>query len=111
MGLLNKLPNPRREPPGLERKILRRLPLFLLGGTLVPVFFVLASHHWTPDLDPVAAAKHLTQAKFLAIGAVITAWTAAFTVAIGCVTVMLMKGPGYVADAYELHDDEHEGPF
>jgi hypothetical protein len=25
-------------------------------------------------------------------------WTAVFTIAIGCVVVMLMKGPGYVAD-------------
>lgn len=108
MGLLNKLPNPRREPPGLERAILRRLPMLLLGGTLVPVFFVLASRYWAPPMDPVDTAKHLTHAKYLAIGAVVTAWTAALTVAIGCVTVMLMKGPGYVADAYELHDDDPE---
>jgi hypothetical protein len=34
-------------------------------------------------------------------------WTAVFTVAIGCVVVMLMKGPGYVADGMELsHRDK-----
>ena len=40
----------------------------------------------------------------LAIATVITVWTAVFTVAIACVVVWLMKGPGYVADAYDLSD-------
>lgn len=110
MALLNKLPGSRREPPGLEWTILRRLPVFVLAGTMVPVLFALAAQWWPPALDPVATAKHLTQARFLAIGAVITAWTAAFTVAIGCVTVVLMKGPAYVADAYELQDDPDDEP-
>lgn len=34
----------------------------------------------------------------------ITGWTAVFTIAIGCAIVWLMKGPGFVADAYELID-------
>ena len=34
----------------------------------------------------------------------VTAWTAAFTVAIGCLIVMVMKGPAYVADKYPLSD-------
>ena len=38
------------------------------------------------------------------VAAVVTAWTAIFTVAIGAVTVRIMKGPGYVADAYPLID-------
>ena len=36
--------------------------------------------------------------------AAITAWTAVFTIAIGCTIVMLMKGPAYVADRYPLSD-------
>jgi hypothetical protein len=36
------------------------------------------------------------------IGLVVLHWTLVFTVAIGCVIVVLMKGPAYVADAYPL---------
>ena len=32
--------------------------------------------------------------------------TAVFTVTIGCIIVVLMKGPAYVADAYKLDDSE-----
>ena len=39
-----------------------------------------------------------------AVATVITAWTAIFTIAIGCVIVALMKGPAYVADRYDLID-------
>ena len=36
---LRKLANSRREAPGLERGMLRKLPVILLGGTLIPHFF------------------------------------------------------------------------
>ena len=42
--------------------------------------------------------------EILAISLVVTGWTAVFTVAIGCAIVWIMKGPAYVADAYELID-------
>jgi hypothetical protein len=35
---------------------------------------------------------------YVVAGLVVFHWTAVFTVAIGCVVVMLMKGPGYIAD-------------
>ena len=45
-------------------------------------------------------------AKFV-IGAVIFHWSAVVTTAIGCVVVMVMKGPGYVADGMEVsHSDK-----
>ena len=34
------------------------------------------------------------------IGLLLLHWTLLFTLAIGCVIVMLMKGPAYVADPY-----------
>lgn len=33
-------------------------------------------------------------------------WTLVLTLAIGCAIVMLMKGPAYVADAYEMNDSD-----
>jgi len=34
-------------------------------------------------------------------------WTLVLTLAIGCVIVMLMKGPAYVADAYPMEEPPH----
>ena len=107
MKLLNKLPNSRREPPGLERSIFRKLPKYLAGGTLVPVFVSIATRLFPPEGTSAQIAKHVATVDIFAIASVITAWTAVFTVAIGCVVVMLMKGPGYVADAYDLVDSDH----
>jgi hypothetical protein len=33
-------------------------------------------------------------------------WTLVLTLAIGCAIVMLMKGPAYVADAYDMNDSD-----
>jgi hypothetical protein len=35
-------------------------------------------------------------------------WTLVLTLAIGCVIVMLMKGPAYVADAYPIEEPAHD---
>lgn len=106
MMLLKKLPNSRRSPPGLERTILRKLPQWLIGGTLIPLFVSLATRLSPPEGSTAQVAKHIATVDILAIAAGITVWTAVLTVAIGCVVVVLMKGPAYVADAYELIDAE-----
>ncbi len=96
----------RKYVPGLEWVILKKLPLYLLGGTLVPAFMsVLARFGPFADMtsDPY---KMVMGIDILAIAIVITVWTAVFTVAIGCFIVWVMKGPTYVADSYELQDSE-----
>ena len=103
MGLLNKLPGFQRTPPGLERSILRKLPLVALGGTLIPGLFALFTHLTPPEGTAMEVAKHVHLADILAIALVVTVWTGVLTVAIGCVVVILMKGPAYVADPYEVH--------
>jgi hypothetical protein len=47
---------------------------------------------------------------YVVAGVVVFHWTAVFTVAIGCVVVMLMKGPGYVADGMELSHSDRPRP-
>jgi len=106
MRWLNKLPGHRREPPGLEWRLLRRLPVLLLGGTLVPVLFGFASRLWPPTGAASALAAHFQFIDIVAIALIVTAWTAVFTLAVGCCVVVLMKGPAYVADRYELSDAE-----
>lgn len=92
----------RREPPGLERAVLRRLPMWWLGGTVVPAIVALFNR-WLPrqgsELD---VAKQVFIVDTLCIGLVFTAWTAAITIAIGCYVVVVMKGPHYQADSYPV---------
>lgn len=109
MKYLKKL-HSRREPPGLERVILRKLPMFLVGGTLVPFLISGFSRLFPPDRSADLIAKHIQMMDILAIALGITAWTAVFTVAIGCIVVVLMKGPAYVADAYDLVDSDRPAP-
>lgn len=106
MPLLNKLPNSRRSEPGLERTILRQLPAGLVAGTLLPLLAYGIA--WLfPELGgEIRAEKFLKNVGIGAIAAAVTAWTAVFTLAIGCAIVVLMKGHAYVADRYDLVDAE-----
>ena len=81
-----------------------KLPIFVAAGTAIPIFcYVIAPLFRTAELSP---EKYLTGVGIYAVATVLTAWTAAFTVAIGCLIVMIMKGPAYVADRYPLSDAE-----
>jgi len=104
MRFLKKLPGSRREPPGLERDIMARMPMFVAAGTAIPAFCYLMA-----PLFPAAETgteKYLIGIGIYAIASVLTVWTAAFTVTVGCLIVMVMKGPAYVADPYPLSDAE-----
>ena len=106
MKLLNKLPNSIREAPGMEWVILKKLPITLALGTLLPLVISLTNRFFPHEGTAVQIAKQLKIVDILSIAIVVTVWTAVFTVAIGCFVVVMMKGPGYVADAYELVDSE-----
>ena len=104
MNLFNRLPDFPRSPHGLECRILKRLPLALVGVTVVPILIVVLSN-WLPPVGTAeVVAKQLTLTEIWAWSLAITGWTAVFTVAIACAIVYVMKGPGYVADAYPLPD-------
>lgn len=104
MNWLTRLPGFTRSPPGLERRLLRQLPFALAAGTLVPYLWYLYARLLPNPAAGESVDKYLTGIAIDAIAIVITAWTAAFTLAIGCVIVILMKGPAYVADRYPLSD-------
>ena len=104
MDCFRKLHN-RREPPGLERKILRSLPMALLGSTAIPLMMAFGGRRFPPVGTREELYKYISSVDIFAISLGLTLWTAVFTVAIGCVIVVVMKGPAYVADAYPL-----EGP-
>jgi hypothetical protein len=106
MHYLKILPGSRREPPGLERAVLRKLPIVALAGTLIPVFFAVASHLFPPVALDSDVTRHLQFVDMLVIATVVTHWTAVLTAAIGCFVVVVMKGPAYVADRYDLMDSD-----
>ena len=82
----------------MELRILRRLPVVTLVASLavlaLPVLARLMPLE--PGVDPSKAARTV---DIFAIATEITLLVAAFTVAIGCVVVHIMKGPAYAADS------------
>jgi len=107
MKLLRKLPGSRREPPGLEWTVLRKLPMVLLASTVIPALCTLAARLFITGDSAIEIAKQVQLNDYLAIGVVIFMWTVVLTVGIFCIIVLLMKGPAYVADPYELPDSPH----
>jgi hypothetical protein len=106
MNWLKKLPNTVRSASGLEWRLWRKLPLILVAGSALPVLVALVLHGLA-DQSNGAELRWLQTMDYVVAGVVVFHWTAVFTVAIGCVVVMLMKGPGYVADGMELsHRDK-----
>lgn len=101
MGLFNKISED-RSPPGLERKLLRWTPRALVISVAGPVALsFVARLVISGDSD---ASKTIATIDIFSIALAITLLTAVFTVAIGSFIVYVMKGPGYVADAYPLDD-------
>jgi len=106
MDWLRKLPGYQRSAPGIEWKIWRRLPLIWLAGTALPALMALVAWMAAPEAPYGAMDRSLTQFYYVLVGIVILHWTLTLTVAIGCVVVMLMKGPAYGADGYPLNDSD-----
>jgi len=101
-----RLPGSRTEPAGLERKVLARLPMIALVGTAGCVSIsLLARLFWWGDAS-VDTARALQMIDIWVLAAVVLHWTVVFTVAIGAFIVFVMKGPAYVADRYELPDED-----
>ena len=104
MDLFKKLPGFEKAPPGLERKILRWIPRVFLVGTVLILLPSVITRIWTLGQEPWIVSKLLTTVDIYAFSLLTVLWTALFTVGLGALTVMIMKGPAYVADAYPLPD-------
>jgi len=104
----------RREPPGLEWSLFKRLPwifiaglgLLVAGGGLVRLM--------APEGPDWQVAAAIRRADFALLGAFLYFIELLVVTAIGCVVVMVMKGPRYSADSYEIpHADRparRDGP-
>jgi hypothetical protein len=107
--LFSKLPgysSRGKSAPGLERKILKWMPfafltiIFLCGLPSVMVRYM----EWQGS--DLAVEAFIGRVDMYALGAFFTLFNAAFVVTTGAVLIMLMKGPGYVADGYKLIDSD-----
>lgn len=104
MALFNKLPGFQRSPAGIERKILRAIPSTLtlgLGILVLPSLLLRLTGHGTWDLSHVASMVDI-----YTMGAVLLFVNIVGIVGTGAFIVMVMKGPAYVADAYEVGDSD-----
>ena len=87
-----------RYPAGLERRIWRRLPQALLASIAIPAGLSVAARLLPPEGTAFEVARATRSVDIFALASGITAVTAVITVGIGCIVVMIMKGPAYVAD-------------
>lgn len=110
MDPFKKLPGYRKAPAGLERQILRLVPKIFLVGTVIILLPSIIARVWTMDDAPWMINKFITTIDIYALGLLTVLWTALFTVGVGALTVMVMKGPAYVADAYPLPDSDKPIP-
>ena len=101
MKYLTKL-HERRTPAGLEMVVLRQLPRIFVLGTLALFVVAMSTRLVPPAGTAIEVAKKVMFVDIFSIAIGITLWTGVFTVAIGCIVVMIMKGPAYVADSYEV---------
>ena len=95
-----------RSAPGLERVLLRKMPGVLLGAFVVPMLMSVIARAFPISGTAEEIAKHQSSIDILGIAICVAVLTGLFVVFIGCVLVVLMKGPAYVADAYDLVDSE-----
>lgn len=102
----NRLPGSRREPPGLERTILRKLPLVAMWGTALALLPALIARALWSASASTEAYRAMQWADIWALGSVTLFWAGLLTVCIFCVVVLVMKGPAYIADRYDLPDSD-----
>lgn len=97
MHYLNKLPGYNKAPSGAEWKIFKKLPLIFLVGTAFPCSEILYLY-----LSNSSIKAEQQQIIYLCLGLIFSHWFFVGVVFFGCIVVMLMKGPAYVADPYQL---------
>jgi hypothetical protein len=97
MRYFNKLPGFIKTPSGIEWILLRKLPLIFAVSAAVPVAVMLLLYFGNQTLDP-----EQLKTIYLCLGILFSIFFFVGAAAIGCIVVMIMKGPAYVADPYEL---------
>ncbi|MBU3724142.1 MAG: hypothetical protein FGM18_01360 [Burkholderiaceae bacterium] len=95
-----------RHPAGLEWTLFKKIPLLTVVGFAVLGMLWVTALIWPWQSDPKAVDDLIRRIEFALIGAAIFHITMMVTLAIGCVVVLIMKGPRYSADSYPVEDAE-----
>lgn len=107
MNWFKKIPQSHRSATGLEWRLWRKLPLIALVGTLLPLLCLGLLHLLADPQADAAQLRWLQMMGYVIGGVILFNWTMVITVGIGCIIVIIMKGPGYVADGYRVsHSDQ-----
>lgn len=107
MNWFKKIPHHSRAAPGLEWRLWRKLPLIALAGTVLPLLCLALVHAMAQAEPDAAQARWMQMMDYMVGGLIVFHWSMVLTTGIGCVIVMVMKGPGYVADGYGVsHSDQ-----
>ena len=101
LDFFKKLPNGIEYPVGIEWPIFKKIPLIFIIGTVL-ILSPAASIYINNSV--ITAAQYKT--IYVCLGAMFSYWFFVGVLAIGCFLIMIMKGPGYVADAYELPKED-----
>ena len=107
MNWFKKIPHHYCATSGLEWRLWRKLPLIALAGTALPLLCLALVHLMAEPVPDAAEARWIQMMDYMVGGLIVFHWSMVLTVGIGCVIVMVMKGPGYVADGYWVsHSDQ-----
>jgi len=107
MNWLKKIPHYPCAESGLEWRLWRKLPLIALVGTALPLLCLALVHLLVEPVFDAAQARSIQLMDYMVGGVIVFHWSMVLTTGIGCVIVMVMKGPGYVADGYWVsHSDQ-----
>lgn len=101
MEYLNKLPNYIRYSSESEWRILKRMPMIAVLSTLFLMLPIMQLRWQTGEWFPL---EH--QTSFVVLGLLFTLWFFIGVICIGLVVMIIMKGPGYVADGYDLPKED-----
>lgn len=112
MKWFNKLPGTQRATSGLEWTLWKKLPLITWAGTFLPLVLLALAYWLHSDSAEPSTVRWLQMVAYVVVGVILLHWSTVITVGIGCLIVMAMKGPGYVADGYVMpHSDQPRATF
>ncbi len=97
MNFFNKLPGFIKTPSGLEWVLLKKIPWIFAIGSAMPCTVMLTLYFSNDTLSP-----EQMKTIYQCLGVLFSLWFFVGATAIGCIVVIIMKGPAYVADPYEL---------
>jgi hypothetical protein len=103
MNYFNKLPGFIRSPSGFEWVLFKKIPLIFIIGTAIPSATILVIY-----LNNATLSSEQQKIIYQCLGILFSYWFFVGATAIGCILVMIMKGPAYVADPYELPKENQQ---